>query len=102
MVAVGEIFGVVRSRHGGQPARVRAPSLSPGVAAPLASALCFWSGPPPPVAPLAAGPAGGGPTSVLTRRWTWRTGGQMLPYTMIVIGSAVTAAIVTSVTSHLV
>ncbi|HEY4568097.1 MAG TPA: GtrA family protein [Kribbella sp.] len=83
-------------------ARYSASSVVATVVSQLAFALCYWFGSPATVATLVAWLAGAVPNYVLNRRWTWRTGGQMLPYTMIVIGSAVTAAIVTSVTSHLV
>lgn len=68
----------------------------------LAFALCYWFGTAAIVATLVAWLAGAVPNYVLNRRWTWGRSGQKLPYTMIVIGSAVTAAVVTSVTDHLV
>jgi putative flippase GtrA len=68
----------------------------------LAFALCYWFGTAAIVATLVAWFAGAVPNYVLNRRYTWGRSGQKLPYTIIVIGSAVTAAVVTSVTDHLV
>jgi putative flippase GtrA len=61
----------------------------------LAFALCYWFGTAAIVATLVAWFAGAVPNYVLNRRYTWGRSGQKLPYTIIVIGSAVTAAVVT-------
>jgi putative flippase GtrA len=68
----------------------------------LAFALCYWFGTAAIVATVVAWFAGAVPNYVLNRRYTWGRSGQKLPYTIIVLGSAVTAAVVTSVTDHLV
>jgi len=83
-------------------ARYSASSVVATVVSQLAFALCYWFGTAALVATLVAWLAGAVPNYVLNRRWTWGRRGQKLPYTMIVIGSAVTAAVVTSVTDHLV
>ena len=83
-------------------ARYSASSVVATVVSQLAFALCYWFGTAALVATLVAWLAGAVPNYVLNRRWTWGRSGQKLPYTMIVIGSAVTAAVVTSVTDHLV
>ena len=54
------------------------------------------------MATLVAWLAGAVPNYLLSRRWAWGRQGQLLPYAMIVIGSAVTAALVTTATDHLV
>ncbi|MEU4196586.1 GtrA family protein [Kribbella sp. NPDC026611] len=83
-------------------ARYSASSVVATVVSQVAFALCYWFGTPAIAATLVAWLAGAVPNYVLNRRWTWGRSGQKLPYTMIVIGSAVTAAVVTSVTDHLV
>ena len=83
-------------------ARYSASSVVATVVSQLAFALCYWFGTAAIVATLVAWISGAVPNYVLNRRWTWGRSGQKLPYTIIVIGSAVTAALVTSVTDHLV
>jgi putative flippase GtrA len=83
-------------------ARYSASSVVATVVSQLAFALCYWFGTPAIVATLVAWLAGAVPNYTLNRRYTWGRSGQKLPYTIIVIGSAVTAAVVTSVTDHLV
>jgi putative flippase GtrA len=83
-------------------AKYSASSVVATVVSQLAFALCYWFGTAAIVATLVAWLAGAVPNYVLNRRWTWGRSGQKLPYTIIVIGSAVTAAVVTSVTDHLV
>ena len=68
----------------------------------LAFALSYWFGAAAVVATGIAWVAGAVPNYVLNRRWSWRSQGQMLPYAIIVIGSAIIAALVTTLTSHLV
>lgn len=94
----------IRSRRGRWLlwAKYSASSVIATVVSQLAFALCYWFGAAAIVATLVAWLAGAVPNYVLNRRWTWGRSGQKLPYTMIVIGSAVTAAVVTSVTDHLV
>jgi putative flippase GtrA len=83
-------------------AKYSASSVVATVVSQLMFALCYWFGTAAIVATLVAWLAGAIPNYVLNRRYTWGRSGQKLPYTIIVIGSAVTAAIVTSVTDHLV
>jgi putative flippase GtrA len=83
-------------------AKYSASSVIATVVSQLAFALCYWFGAAAIVATLVAWIAGAVPNYVLNRRWTWGRSGQKLPYTIIVVGSAVTAAVVTSVTDHLV
>ncbi|HZX09001.1 GtrA family protein [Kribbella sp.] len=83
-------------------AKYSASSVVATVVSQLAFALCYWFGAPALVATLVAWLAGAVPNYVLNRRYTWGRSGQKLPYTIIVIGSAVTAALVTSLTDHLV
>ncbi|MGW7681286.1 GtrA family protein [Kribbella sp. NPDC054772] len=83
-------------------AKYSASSVVATVVSQLAFALCYWFGTAALVATLVAWLAGAVPNYVLNRRWTWGRSGQKLPYTLIVIGSAVTAALVTSLTDHLV
>ncbi|MDX2972317.1 GtrA family protein [Kribbella solani] len=83
-------------------ARYSASSVVATVVSQVAFALCYWFGTPALVATLVAWIAGAVPNYVLNRRWTWGRGGQKLPYTIIVIGSAATAALVTSLTDHFV
>jgi putative flippase GtrA len=94
-------FGVSRSRWLLW-ARYSASSVVATVVSQVAFALCYWFGTPAVAATLVAWLAGAVPNYVLNRRWTWGRTGSKLPYTIIVIGSAVTAAVVTSVTDHLV
>ena len=72
------------------------------VASQLAFALCYWFGAAAVVATMVAFLAGAVPNYILNRRWSWRSRGQMLPYAIIVVGSAIIAALVTTLTSHLV
>ncbi|GAA1590629.1 MULTISPECIES: GtrA family protein [Kribbella] len=83
-------------------AKYSASSVVATVVSQLAFALCYWFGSPAIVATLVAWFAGAVPNYVLNRRYTWGRSGQKLPYTLIVIGSAVSAALVTSLTDHLV
>jgi putative flippase GtrA len=83
-------------------AKYSASSVVATVVSQVAFALCYWFGTPATVATLVAWLSGAVPNYVLNRRWTWGRSGHKLPYTIIVIGSAVTAAVVTSVTDHLV
>ena len=83
-------------------ARYSASSVVATVVSQLAFALCYWFGTAAILATVVAWFAGAVPNYVLNRRYTWGRSGQKLPYTIIVIGSAVTAAVVTSVTDHLV
>ncbi len=83
-------------------ARYSASSVVAVVVSQVAFALCYWLGTSAVVATLVAWLAGAVPNYVLSRRWAWGRQGQLLPYAMIVIGSAVTAALVTTATDHLV
>ncbi len=83
-------------------AKYSASSVIATVVSQVAFALCYWFGTAALVATLVAWLAGAIPNYVLNRRWTWGRSGQKLPYTIIVVGSAVVAAVVTSVTDHLV
>jgi putative flippase GtrA len=83
-------------------ARYSASSVVATVVSQLAFALCYWFGTAAIAATVVAWFAGAVPNYVLNRRYTWGRSGQKLPYTIIVLGSAVTAAVVTSVTDHLV
>lgn len=83
-------------------ARYSASSVVATVVSQLAFALCYWLGASAVVATLVAWLTGAVPNYLLNRRWAWGRGGHLLPYAIIVIGSAVTAALVTTVTSHLV
>ncbi len=83
-------------------ARYSASSVVATVVSQLAFALCYWFGTAAVVATLVAWLAGAVPAYVMNRRWAWRSQGQMLPYAIIVIGSAATAALVTTATDHLV
>ncbi|MGW6197493.1 GtrA family protein [Kribbella sp. NPDC055110] len=83
-------------------AKYSASSVIATVVSQVAFALCYWFGTPALVATLVAWITGVIPNYLLNRRWTWGRVGQKLPYTIIVVGSAVTAAVVTSVTDHLV
>ena len=83
-------------------AKYSASSVIATVVSQVAFALCYWFGTAAIVATLVAWISGAGPNYVLNRRWTWGRSGQKLPYTIIVVGSAITAALVTTVTDHLV
>ena len=83
-------------------AKYSASSVIATVVSQVAFALCYWFGTAAIVATVVAWFAGAVPNYVLNRRYTWGRSGQKLPYTIIVVGSAVTAAVVTSVTDHLV
>ncbi|TCC43406.1 GtrA family protein [Kribbella sindirgiensis] len=83
-------------------AKYSASSVIATVVSQVAFALCYWFGTAAIVASLVAWVSGVVPNYVLNRRWTWGRSGQKLPYTIIVVGSAIIAAVVTSVTDHLV
>jgi putative flippase GtrA len=83
-------------------ARYSASSVVATVVSQIAFALCYWLWSAAVVATLVAWLAGAVPNYLLSRRWAWGRKGQLLPYAMIVIGSAVTAALVTTATDHLV
>ncbi|TDO67434.1 putative flippase GtrA [Kribbella sp. VKM Ac-2571] len=83
-------------------AKYSASSVIATVVSQLAFALCYWFGTAAIVANLVAWISGAVPNYLLNRRWTWGRSGQKLPYTIIVVASAVIAAVVTSVTDHLV
>jgi len=83
-------------------AKYSASSVVATVISQLAFALCYWFGTAAVVASLVAFVSGAVPNYVLNRRWSWRSRGQMLPYAIIVVGSAIIAALVTTLTSHLV
>jgi putative flippase GtrA len=83
-------------------AKYSASSVIATVVSQVAFAVCYWFGTAALLATVVAWICGAIPNYVLNRRWTWGRSGQKLPYTIIVVGSAVTAAIVTSVTDHLV
>jgi putative flippase GtrA len=83
-------------------ARYSASSVVATVVSQVAFALCYWLGTSAVLATLVAWLTGAVPNYVLSRRWAWGRQGQLLPYAMIVIGSAVTAALVTTATDHLV
>ncbi|WP_410786744.1 GtrA family protein [Kribbella sp. C-35] len=83
-------------------AKYSASSVIATVISQVAFALCYWFGTAAIVATVVAWISGAVPAYLLNRRWTWGRSGQKLPYTIIVVGSAVAAAVVTSVTDHLV
>jgi putative flippase GtrA len=83
-------------------ARYSASSVVAVVVSQIAFALCYWLGASAVLATLVAWLAGAVPNYLLSRRWAWGRPGQLLPYAMIVVGSAVTAALVTTATDHLV
>ncbi|MGY4767779.1 GtrA family protein [Kribbella sp. CWNU-51] len=83
-------------------ARYSASSVVAVVVSQVAFALCYWLGASAVAATLVAWLAGAVPNYLLSRRWAWGRQGRLLPYAMIVIGSAVTAALVTTATDHLV
>lgn len=83
-------------------ARYSTSSVVATVVSQLAFALCYWFGAAALVATLVAWLAGAVPNYVMNRRWAWGRGGQLLPYAIIVLGSAASAALVTTVTDHLV
>lgn len=83
-------------------AKYSASSVIATVLSQVAFALCYWFGTAAIVASLVAWVSGAVPNYVLNRRWTWGRSGQKLPYTIIVVASAIAAAVVTSVTDHLV
>ena len=83
-------------------ARYSASSVVATVVSQVAFALCYWLGAAAVLATLVAWLAGAVPNYLLSRRWAWGRPGQLLPYAMIVVGSAVTAALVTTATDHLV
>ncbi|WP_405063050.1 GtrA family protein [Kribbella sp. NBC_01505] len=62
----------------------------------IAFALCYWFGAAALWATVIAWIAGGIPNYALSRRWAWGRRGQMLPYAIIVIGSAAAAALTTT------
>lgn len=71
-----------------------------------AFALCYWFGTTPLIATLVAWVTGTVPSYLINRHWTWGhrspSGRDLLPYAIIVVVSAVLAAIVTTVTDNLV
>lgn len=83
-------------------AKYSAASVVATVVGQVAFALCYWFGLAPLVATAIAWLAGVGPNYVLNRRWTWGRTGQLLPYAIIVLATAATAALVTTVTDHVV
>ena len=85
-------------------ARYSAASVVATVLSQLAFALCYWFGTIPVVASVVAWVSGTVPSYLINRRWTWRgkPGRDLLPYAIIVVTSAVLAALVTTLTDHLV
>ncbi|GAA1110163.1 hypothetical protein GCM10009630_03980 [Kribbella jejuensis] len=81
-------------------AKYSASSVFATVVSQVAFALCYWFGTPALVANLVAWLTGAIPNYLLNRHYTWGRSGQKLPYTIIVVGSAVIAALVTSLTDH--
>ncbi|WP_165956454.1 GtrA family protein [Kribbella antibiotica] len=62
----------------------------------VAFALCYFFGAAALWATVIAWMAGGIPNYALSRRWAWNRRGQMLPYAIIVVGSAAVAALTTT------
>jgi putative flippase GtrA len=87
-------------------AKYSAASVVATVISQAAFALCYWFGTAALVASLVAWVTGTVPSYLMNRRWTWGhrnpAGRDLLPYAIIVVVSAVLAAIVTTVTDHLV
>ncbi len=87
-------------------AKYSAASVVATVLSQAAFALCYWFGTAALVASLVAWVTGTVPSYLINRRWTWGhrnpAGRDLLPYAIIVVVSAVLAAIVTTVTDHLV
>jgi len=87
-------------------AKYSASSVVATVISQSAFALCYWFGTAPLVATLVAFVTGTVPSYLINRRWTWGhrgpTGRDLLPYAIIVVTSAILAAIVTTVTDRLV
>jgi putative flippase GtrA len=87
-------------------AKYSASSVIAGVISELAFVLCYWIGTRPAWASVIAFLAGALPNYVLNRRWAWgRTGRanrtrELLPYAIIVVVTAIAAALVTSGTDH--
>jgi putative flippase GtrA len=87
-------------------AKYSASSVIAGVISELAFVVCYWIGTRPAWASVIAFLAGALPNYVLNRRWAWgRTGRadrtrELLPYTIIVIVTALAAALVTSASDH--
>lgn len=87
-------------------AKYSASSVVATVISQSAFALCYWFGTAALVASLVAWVTGTVPSYLMNRRWTWGhrgpTGRDLLPYAIIVVVSAVLAAIVTTITDRLV
>jgi putative flippase GtrA len=87
-------------------AKYSASSVVATVLSQAAFALCYWFGTAPILATLVAWVTGTVPSYLMNRRWTWGhrgpAGRDLLPYAIIVVASAVLAAIVTTLTDHLV
>ncbi|WP_433163823.1 GtrA family protein [Kribbella sp. CA-247076] len=87
-------------------AKYSASSVVATVLSQAAFALCYWFGTAALVASLVAWVTGTVPSYLMNRRWTWGhrgpAGRDLLPYAIIVVTSAVLAAIVTTVTDRLV
>ncbi|TDD24833.1 hypothetical protein E1218_15945 [Kribbella turkmenica] len=87
-------------------AKYSAASVVATVLSQVAFALCYWFGTAALVASLVAWVTGTVPSYLINRRWTWGhrgpAGRDLLPYAIIVVASAVLAAIVTTVTDRLV
>ncbi|TCC53043.1 GtrA family protein [Kribbella capetownensis] len=87
-------------------AKYSASSVIAGVISELAFALCYWVGARPLWASVVAFLAGALPNYVLNRRWAWgRTGRadrtrELLPYAIIVVVTALAAALATSAADH--
>ena len=83
-------------------AKYSASSLIATVVSQVAFALCYWFGTTALVATVVAWLTGSVPNYFLNRRWAWGRGAQLLPYAIIVIGSAVAAGLATVATDRLV
>jgi putative flippase GtrA len=87
-------------------AKYSAASVVSTVLSQVAFALCYWFGAAALVASLVAWVTGTVPSYLINRRWTWGHRGphgrDLLLYAIIVVTSAVLAAIVTTVTDRLV
>jgi putative flippase GtrA len=87
-------------------AKYSASSVIAGVISELAFAICYWVGTTPLWSSIIAFLAGALPNYVLNRRWAWgRTGRadrtrELLPYAIIVVVTALAAALVTSLADH--
>lgn len=87
-------------------AKYSAASVVATILSQAAFALCYWFGTTPLIATLVAWVTGTVPSYLINRHWTWGhrspSGRDLLPYAIIVVVSAVLAAIVTTVTDNLV